>query len=137
MRLAEEARAERAEMGRLRRRATIARNGITQIVETAAEYGFQGEEWASLARDCRNLTRALRTIERSEEMALGAESLERRQRLARERLEFLLSSAAGGTPEAADSIPLGPENEPHQFYLQTKSLSSNPSSTVGFCQVVG
>ena len=33
------------EMGRLRRRATIARNGITQILETAAEYGFTGEEW--------------------------------------------------------------------------------------------
>ena len=31
VRLAEEARVERAEMGRLRRRATIARNGITQI----------------------------------------------------------------------------------------------------------
>ena len=42
VRLAEEARAERAEMGRLRRRATIARNGITQILETAAEYGFAG-----------------------------------------------------------------------------------------------
>ena len=40
--LAEEARAERAEIGRLRRRATIARNGITQILETAAEYGLQG-----------------------------------------------------------------------------------------------
>src|SRR4051812_31345026 len=37
VRLAEEARAERALMGRLRRRATIARNGIIQILETAAE----------------------------------------------------------------------------------------------------
>ena len=46
--LAEEARAERAAMGRLRRRATIARNGIAQILETAAEYGFQGEEWPTL-----------------------------------------------------------------------------------------
>ena len=53
VRLAEEAKAERAEMGRLRRRATIARNGITQILETAAEYGFEGEEWADLARDSR------------------------------------------------------------------------------------
>ena len=35
-----------SEMGRLRRRATIARKGIAQILETAAEYGFQGEEWA-------------------------------------------------------------------------------------------
>ena len=49
VRLAEEAKAERAEMARLRRRATIARNGITQILETAAEYGFAGEEWLTLS----------------------------------------------------------------------------------------
>ena len=90
VRVAEAARAKRAEMGRLRRRATIARNGITQILETAAEYGFQGEEWTTLARDSRNLTRGLRTVERIEEMALGVESLERRQRAGRERLEMLL-----------------------------------------------
>src|SRR5271166_5739506 len=86
VRLAEEARAERAEMGRLRRRATIARNGITQILETAAEYGFQDEEWTTLTRDSRNLGRGLGKVERIEEMALGVESLERRQRTGRERL---------------------------------------------------
>jgi hypothetical protein len=48
VRLAEEARAERAEMGRLRRRATVARKGIVQILETATEYGLQGEDWAGL-----------------------------------------------------------------------------------------
>jgi len=115
VRLAEEARAERAEMGRLRRRATIARNGITQILETAAEYGFQAEEWPSLARDTRHLAKALRKVERPEEMALGVESLERRQRSARERLEILLSSATDGVPEAVDSGPLGPESKPHQY----------------------
>ena len=51
VRLAEEGRAERAAMGRLRRRATIARKAITQILETAQEYGFAGEEWqTSLAK---------------------------------------------------------------------------------------
>ena len=115
VRLAEEARAERAEMGRLRRRATIARNGITQILDTAAEYGFQGEEWVSLLRDSRYLAKALRKAERPEEMALDVESLERRQRTARERLEILLSSAAGGASEAVNSDPLGPESRPHQY----------------------
>ncbi len=115
VRLAEEARAERAEMGRLRRRATIARNGITQILETATEYGFQGEEWISLARDSGYLAKALRKVERLEEMALGVESLERRQCSARERLENLLSSTAEGAPEAGDSDPLGPENRPHHY----------------------
>ena len=41
-------------MGRLRRRATIARKGIIQILETAAEYGFEGEEWQMLAREWRH-----------------------------------------------------------------------------------
>ena len=115
VRLAEEAKAERAEMGRLRRRATIARNGITQILETAAEYGFQGEEWTSLVRDSRNLTQALRKVERPEEMALGVESLERRQREARERLENLLAPIAAEVPEAVNPDPKGAENGPHQY----------------------
>jgi hypothetical protein len=44
VRLAEQAKTERAETGRLRRRATIARNGITQILETAAKYNFEVPE---------------------------------------------------------------------------------------------
>jgi replication initiation protein RepC len=115
VRLAEEAKAERAEMGRLRRRATIARNGITQILETVAEYGFAGEEWLTLIRETRSLTLALRRVEQPAEMALGVESLERRQRLARERLEFLLLKAESSTPESVDSDPKEPENRPHQY----------------------
>src|SRR5271166_5409719 len=74
VRLAGEARAERMEFGRLRRRATIARNGIIQILETAAEYGFEGEEWVRLRHDRQELARALRKVERPDEMALGVES---------------------------------------------------------------
>jgi len=125
VRLAEEARAERAEMGRLRRRATIARKGITQILETAAEYHVEGEDWASLARETRTLAKALKQVERPEEMALGVESLERRQRSARERLENLLSQATAGALETVDSAPLGPENGPHQ---NTYNPTLNPSS---------
>jgi len=125
VRLAEEARAERAEMGRLRRRATIARKGITQILETAAEYGLGGEDWASLARETRTLASALKKVGRPEEMALGVESLERRQRSARERLEILLSQTTEGTPEAVDSTPLGPENDPHQH---TYNSTLNPQT---------
>ena len=115
VRLAQEAKAVRAELARLRRRATIARNGIAQILETAAEYGFQGEEWLKLADDSRNLATALRRVERPEEMALGVESLERRQRAARERLEILLSAVTAGPSETVDSDPKGPENRPHQY----------------------
>ena len=115
MHLAAEAKAERTEMGRLRRRATIARNGIAQILETVAEYGFAGEEWTNLIRESRNLTLALRRIENPEEMALGVESLERRQAVARQRLENLLAGAASVVSDPVDSDPKGPENRPHQY----------------------
>ncbi|MGA8758177.1 MAG: plasmid replication protein RepC, partial [Stellaceae bacterium] len=90
VRAAEEARAERAAMGRWRRRATIARKAIAQILETAQEYGFAGEEWHTLARETAALTRALRTVGRPDEMEAGVTSLERRQIVARARLESLL-----------------------------------------------
>ena len=68
-------------MGRLRRRATIARKAVAQILETAQEYGFEGEEWLTLARETAALTRALRAIERPDEMEIGVMSLERRQQI--------------------------------------------------------
>ena len=105
VRLAEEGRAERQAMGRLRRRATIAKKAIVQILETAAEYGFAGEEWQTLARDMAALGRALKAVERVDEMEVGVASLERRQAAARERLEALLGTV--------DSDPKGTENRPH------------------------
>jgi replication initiation protein RepC len=107
LRLAEEGRAERAAMGRLRRRATIARRAITQILETAQEYGFASEEWITLAHETAALTRALKGVERLDEMESGAKSLEGRQIAARERLENLLG--------VVDSDPKEPENRPHQY----------------------
>jgi replication initiation protein RepC len=115
VRLAAEAKAERDELRRLRRRATIARNGITQILETAAEYGFEGQEWLTLRRESRDLTLALRKIERPEEMDLGVISLERRQVSARERLEELLAQVAAEASESVNPDPLGAENGPHQY----------------------
>jgi replication initiation protein RepC len=104
---AEEGRAERLAMGRLRRRATIARKAIIQILETAAEYAIEGEEWQTLARESEALTRALRSVERVDEMEMGVQSLERRQAAARERLETLLG--------VVDSDPKGAENRPHIY----------------------
>jgi replication initiation protein RepC len=115
VRLAAEAKAERDEMRRLRRRATVARKGIIQILETAAEYGFEGEEWLTLIRESRNLTQALRKVELPEEMALGVASLERRQNSARERLENLLAELTAEASDPVNSDPLGAENGPHQY----------------------
>ena len=106
-RLAEEGRAVRQAMAKLRRRATIARKGIRQIIETAAEYGFGGDEWTALRRDSDAIGSALKAVERVDEMEVGVTSLERRQNAARERLEGLLG--------AVEIDRLGPENRPHQY----------------------
>ncbi|MGE0280193.1 MAG: plasmid replication protein RepC [Rhizobiaceae bacterium] len=119
--LAAQAKAEREEMRRLRRRATIARNGIAQLLETAAEYGFQGEEWPTLARETRNLAQALRKVETPEEMTLGVASLERRQTSARERLEKLLAELVTKSSELVNPDPLGTENGPHQYNYKPNS----------------
>jgi len=107
VRLAAEAKAERDMIGRLRRRATIARKAITQILETAAEYGFAGDEWPRLRRDRQALIKSLRAAERPEEIAIGVGSLERRQTEARLRLEHLL--------ETLDSAPKPAENSTHNI----------------------
>ena len=60
-----------------------------------------------------------------EEMALGVESLERRQRAARERLENLLAAPMAGPVRSCGFGPLGARKRPPPIYLQTKSESSN------------
>jgi replication initiation protein RepC len=107
VRLAEEGRAGRQAMGRLRRRATIARKGIVQILETAHDYDLSGEEWTTLERDTSAIVQALKRVERPDEMGMGVTSLEQRQREARTHLEKLLKDVK--------KAPSGVENEPHQY----------------------
>ena len=109
----------RERMRRLRRRATIARNGLLQILETAAELGFADATWRTCEAEGRALARSLKGVERVEEMEIGVASLERRQREARERLESQLAAAQPATPEAVDTDPKGPENRPHQYNYKT------------------
>ena len=125
--LAEEGRAEREALGRLRRRTTIARKGIVQILETARDYAFEGEEWATLERDARTTVRALKCVDRPDEMEAGVLSLEQRHRNAREHLETLLKDVK--------KDPLGSRNAPHQYtykpnpYPQADTvITSEPSS---------
>jgi replication initiation protein RepC len=121
--VAEQGRALRERMRQLRRRATIARNGLLQILETAAEQGLFDTAWQALETEGRALARSLRTVERVEEMEIGVASLERRQLEARERLENQLAATAGPGSQAVDSDPKGPENRPHQYNYKTSSYS--------------
>ena len=105
VRLAEEGRVEREAMGRLRRRATIARKGIIQILETARDYDLTGEEWTTLQSDAQAIVEVLKRVERPDEMEPGVVSLEQRQRDARTRLEMLLQDVKKAPSEV--------QNEPH------------------------
>jgi replication initiation protein RepC len=105
--LAEEGRAEREAMGRLRRRATIARKGIVQILETARDYDLTGEEWATLEREARAIVQELKRADRPDDMEAGVVSLERREHEARDHLEMLLKDVR--------KAPSQPENAPHQY----------------------
>jgi replication initiation protein RepC len=121
VRTAEEARAERVAMGHLRRRATIARKGIIQILETAREYAFAAEEWQTLAAETQALTRTLRGVERVDEMEIGVRGLERRQVAARERIEVLLQNVK------MDGS--GSENGPHQ-YIYNPNLNPKKDTVI-------
>ena len=107
VKLAEEGRAEREAMGRLRRRATIARKGIVQILETACDYNLRGEDWLTLEHEARAIVRELKRAERPDDLEVGVLSLERRQYEARSRLEMLLKDV--------NKAPSQPENAPHQY----------------------
>jgi replication initiation protein RepC len=130
VRLAEEAKAERAAIGRLRRRATIARKSIVQILDTAGEYGFKGEEWQILVRETAAITRALRRVEQLDEIQTGVMSLEWRQRAARKHLENLL--------QEVDKTPSQTENAPHQHnYNRTPNPEKDTVITSKTCSGEG
>ena len=122
--VAERARAERERMRHLRRRATIARKGLDQILETAAELGLADASWRQLGEDAWRLVRSLRQVERLEEMELGVASLERRHHEARERLESTTAAANQQVSEEVDSDPKGSENRPHYYNYKSKLYPS-------------
>ena len=113
--VAERVRAERECLRHLRRRATIARKGLDQVLETAAELSLTDPVWRRLGDEGRALGRSLRKVENPDEIAVGVASLERRHREARERLESAISQAQKPPSQGVDSDPKGPENRPHQY----------------------
>lgn len=117
--IAEQGRALRDQMRQLRRRTTIARNGLLQILETVEEQGLSDAIWQALEAEARALASSLKSVERVEEMEFGVLSLERRQREARERLENQIAAATPPVPEPVDSDPKGAENRPHIYNYKT------------------
>jgi replication initiation protein RepC len=127
--VAEHARAERECLRHLRRRATIARKGLDQVLETAAELGFTEPEWRQLGDEARALARVLRKVENPDEMAVGVASLERRHKEARERLESATFQVEEASSKGVDSDPLGSENRPHQYNYKSNLNSKKNTVT--------
>ena len=120
---------DREQMRRLRRRATIARNGLLQILDTVAEQGLFDPSWQKLEGEGRALAKALRIVEQLDEMELGVTSLERRQQEALARLEKQLAAAAPPSTDTVDSDPTGPENRPHQYNYKANPYPNKETVT--------
>ena len=108
-------RAERAETARLRRRATIARNGLRQILEAVTEYGVDDSEWRALIAEGEGLAAMIKHAEGLEELRCAVEALERQHAEARKRLEICLLEK--------NSDPLGSIFRPHNTYKPNSYLS--------------
>ena len=131
-RVAEEGRAVRARMGQLRRRATIARKSLAQIMEAVAEYRLMDKTWCALQDEARVLSVALRRVERLEEMEIGVAGLERRQAEAQARLTTQLEEQQKDVhkdPEGADSGPHIYTYKPPLNPIQDTVIASDGSSS--------
>lgn len=130
--VAEKGRAEREASRQLRRRATIARKALQQIMETAAELGLEAVGFLREAEEARRLSWRLAKVESLDVLALGVAQLERRQGEARVCFEGLLAERRereGGRKDV-ETDPKGPENRPHQ-YIYKPSPNPEQDTVIG------
>jgi replication initiation protein RepC len=102
---AEAGREERARVQALRRRATIARNGIRQLLKTGTEQGIADKEWTLLQDAAANASRGIASIGRSAELEMAVARLERFQSDMRRYLEAALqvvAAHAGSQPSTCE-----------------------------------
>jgi replication initiation protein RepC len=129
--IAQAGREERARIAMLRRRATIARNGIRQLLETAAEQRIGNDEWEACRHTAAMASRGLTGRKNADDMEMAVATLERVQCEMRLGLEAAFASrAALPTPAVGSSVdtsPKEPENWPH---ITTTNQPINPKDTV-------
>ena len=128
---AQAGRDERARLQGLRRRATIARNGIRQLLETAVEQRITGAEWDARHEAAGTASRGIAGRKNSEEMEMVVATLERAESEMRHFLEAALRSGRNSQTtdgsKAVDNNPKRPENWPH---ITTTNHLLNPKDTV-------
>jgi replication initiation protein RepC len=126
VRVAAEARLERACMKALRGRVTFARRRVRQIGEELVALDLVPAQWRQLESETARLVATARRCDRSEDMALAVESLERRKTEAEQWLR--------GARKAVETSPEGLENEPHTI---STNLSLNPKKDTVVAQDEG
>ena len=117
--VAEKGRAEREAVRQLRRRVTIARKAIEQIVETAVEVGLEPGAFVREAEEARRLSWRLSRAESSEVLALGVAKLERCHGVLRGRLDELIAGRPKTSQKDVETDPRGPDFRPHQYKYKT------------------
>jgi replication initiation protein RepC len=119
VRIAAEAKVERDRMNALRKRVTIARRAIRATGEALAALGPLAPDWQRIESETAALIEAKRRAERSNDLTLIAEALERRQN----EVEQWLREAS----KPVETYPTGSENEPH---TTSTNLTLDPTDTV-------
>jgi replication initiation protein RepC len=129
--IAKAGREERARISALKRRATIARNGIRQLLETAGKETIGGDEWDASHRCATKASRGLAGLKNLDEMEMAVATLERVQSEMRVSLETALTARADSLAPSGDlpvnNDPREPENWPH---ITTTNQLLNPKDTV-------
>jgi replication initiation protein RepC len=128
---AEAGREERARVQAVRRRATIARNGIRQLLETADEQGIAGDDWDACRNAATTASRGIAGRRGSIETEIAVATLERLQREMRLHLESAVASQVDSKSAldtgSVDIDPKEPKNWPH---ITTTNELLNPKDTV-------
>jgi replication initiation protein RepC len=124
--IAAEGRARQDRMKALRRRASIARNGLRQISAAAATETTVGFDLVAWKLRAAPLCRGLSDISDEGALAMAVASLERVRDEAREALRQCLSGPSA-VPDPVETDPKGSENQPH---ITTTNESLNPTDTV-------
>jgi len=112
--IAVEAQIERNRMKKLRQQKTLARKAIAQAAEELGAQGHDSEALRRLLQEAAELVRAGSQCDRSDELTLAVQALERR----RDEIQRLLSDLI----KPVETTPMGAENDTHST---TTTLTPN------------
>ncbi len=128
---AEAGREERARLQALKRRATIARNGIRQLLETAVEQRITGGDWEAHRAASSSACRGIAGRSGSVEMDMAVAKLERIQGDMRRYREAALNvENTAQSQSTSESVNLNPKQPPNWPHITPTTQLLNPSDTV-------